>query len=135
MNAARALLSAIRTHAGADAGVKVVLGDPARLHDNHPKHPVFPFVTIGRVETAAADAADTPGFAHTIALHVWSRQSGKGEALEALEALRAALHDAALTLVGFRLVLLRATASSVAIVGDGRSIAGVLTLNAITEPE
>jgi hypothetical protein len=134
MSAEHALLAAIRQHAAADADVKAALGDPARLFDQHPKHPVFPFVTLGRVETVEADAADAPAFAHTVTFHIWSREAGKAEALAAVSALRNALHDASITLSGWRLVLLRAGAASVALAGDARGVQGVLTLNAITEP-
>jgi hypothetical protein len=135
MSVERALLAAIRAHASADAAVKTALGDPARLYDNHPADPAFPFVTIGSVDTRPADSADAPALAHTITLHVWSRQGGKADALAALAALRASLHLGQLTLAGARLVLLRAVASHVGNAGDARAIEGVLTLEAITEPD
>lgn len=134
MSVEHALLAAIRVHLGADADVRSALGDPVRFYDNHPPDPVFPFVTIGQVTTRPDDSAAVSAFAHTITLHIWSRQGGKSGALAALNALRNALHDAALSMTDWRLVLLRATAAAVANASDARAVEGVLTLDAITEP-
>jgi hypothetical protein len=57
MSAERALAAAIRARAMADSSVKAALGDPARLYDDPPPDPVFPYLTIGRVETRPADAS------------------------------------------------------------------------------
>lgn len=124
----RALAAALRTQAAADAGVAAILGN--RLYDDRPAEPVYPFLTLGRVETrpAAPDALE-----HAITLHVWSRYGGRAEALDAIGALRAALDGADLPMPGRRLVLLIATFADVFRAGDGRTTHGVLRLKAITE--
>lgn len=134
MSAEHALLAAMRAACAADADVRAVLGDPARLYDNRPKAPIFPFLTIGRVETVAADASESPALNHTITLHVWSREAGKAEAMAALAALRACLHNAALTVAGRRLVLLGVVYADIFLSPDARSTQGLMRLRAITEP-
>jgi hypothetical protein len=131
----RAFLAALRTWIAADADVRGFIGDPARFYDQRPDDPVFPFVTIERVETSAHDASEAPALAHQVTLHVWSRQGGKAETLDALGALRAVLHNANLTIDGRRLVLLTVVYSDVFLTPDARAIQGVLRLRAITEPQ
>ncbi|MBL8548384.1 MAG: DUF3168 domain-containing protein [Hyphomonadaceae bacterium] len=134
MSAERALGAAIRAAATADAGVQAVLGDPARMHDDHPPDAVFPYATFGGFQSRPADSASQAALEHVVTLHVWSRHGGRAEALEALGALRGALHDQALSLSGHRLVLLHAVFADAFRAGDGQTTHGILRLRAITEP-
>lgn len=133
MSAERALMSAIRAAALAHADVQAVLGDPARLYDDPPPNPVFPYVTLGRLETRATDASGAPALEHAVTLHAWSRYGGRAEALDVIDALRTALHDVDLDLDERRLVFLFASFSDVFRSGDGRTTHGVLRLRALTE--
>lgn len=135
MSAERALAAALRDAAMTNADVRALLGDPARVHDDPPPDAVFPYVTLGRVETRGAGACGGEALEHAITLHVWSRHGGRAEALDVIAALRGALHNAALSLEGHRLVLLLAQFADVFRSGDGRTTHGVLRLKAITEPE
>lgn len=135
MSAERALAAAIRARALADAGVKAALGDPARLYDDPPPDPVFPYLTIGRIETRAADASGVAALDHAVTLHVWSRHGGRAEALDVIAALRAALHDAPLSVAGCKLIFIFVQFADVFRAGDGRTTHGVLRLRALTEPE
>lgn len=133
MSAELALASAIRTAVLADVGVQSLLGD--RFFDHPPPDVVFPYLTLGRVETKVIDASEREALEHGVTLHVWSRYGGRAEALELVSALRACLHNVALDVVGRRLVLLFAQFSDVFRSGDGRTTHGVLRLRAVTEPE
>lgn len=133
MSAERALLAALHAALAADEGVGALVG--ARIYDDPPPERVFPYVTLGRVETRAADAAETEALEHALTLHVWSRHGGKAEVLSVIGAMRGALHNSALDVTGRRLVLLLATFADVFRAGDGRTTHGVLRLRAITEPE
>lgn len=133
MSADRALGEAVRAAAMADAGVKAALGDPVRFYDERPPNAALPCVTFGRFESRAADAAATSALEHVITLNVWSRQGGRAETLDALAALRAALHDAALSVDGRTLVLISAVSSDAFRAGDGQTSQGVLRLRVITE--
>lgn len=135
MSAEIALLKAMRAALVAHADVQAVLGHPARVYDDPPPEAVFPYVTLGRMESRSADASASAATEHVVTLHAWSRHGGRAEALETIAALRTALHNAALTIEGRRLVLLLASFSDVFRSGDGRTTHGVLRLRAITEPE
>ncbi|MBI1186912.1 MAG: DUF3168 domain-containing protein [Alphaproteobacteria bacterium] len=133
MSADRALGEAIRAAAMGDAGVKATLGDPVRFFDERPLNAALPCVTFARFESRAADAAEAQALEQIVTLNVWSRQGGRAETLDALAALRAALHDATLTIEGRTLVLIHAVFSDAFRVGDGQTTQGVLRLRAITE--
>lgn len=135
MSAEKALLEALRVALLADAGVQVALGDTARVYDEPPADVVFPYVTLGRMESRAVDASATDALEHAVTLHVWSRYGGRAEALDVIGAMRAVLHNAALTVEGRKLVLLFAVFADVFRSGDGRTTHGVLRLRAVTEPE
>lgn len=134
MSAERALAGAVRTALMADAGVRALLGNPARVYDDAPEGAIFPYVTIGRVESRPIDAASTPAIEHGLTLHVWSRYGGRVEALDAVAAMRGVLHDSALDLGAHRLVFLFAQFADVFRSGDGVTTHGVLRLRAVTEP-
>ncbi|MEQ1618835.1 MAG: DUF3168 domain-containing protein [Terricaulis sp.] len=129
----RALAAAIRAGAMADSAVKALIGDPARIYDDPPPDPVFPYVSLGRVESRVADAAGVSAIEHALTLHIWSRYGGRAETLDVIAALRAALHNAPLAVTGRTLVLLFAQFADVFRSGDGRTTHGVLRLRAITE--
>lgn len=135
MSAERAFAAALVAAARADADVKAALGDPARLYDEPPASAPFPYVTLGRLETRPLDTSEAPALEHVVTLHAWSRYGGRAEALDIIGALRAALHDRALTIAGRKLVLLLAGFADVFRAGDGFTTHGVLRLRAITEPE
>lgn len=135
MSAERALAAAMRAAAMEHAAVKTLLGEPARVYDDPPPDPVFPYVTLGRVESRPTDTSACEAAEHAITFHAWSRHGGRAEAIDVVAALRAALHNAALSLDGYRLVLLLAQFSDVFRSGDGRTTHGVLRIRAVTEPE
>lgn len=133
MSAERALAAAIRAAALADAGVQALIGD--RFYDDPPPEVVFPYVTLGRVESRAIDASAREALEHGVTLHIWSRHGGRAETLDIVAALRGCLHNAALAVPDRRLVLLFAQFADVFRASDGRTSHGVLRLRAITEAE
>jgi hypothetical protein len=133
VSADRALGEAIRAATMADAAVKAVLGDPVRFYDERPPNAALPCVTFARFESRAADAAANSALEHLVTLNVWSRQGGRAETLDALAALRAALHDADLSVEGRNLVLIQAVFADAFRAGDGQTTQGVLRVRAITE--
>lgn len=134
MSAERALAAGVRAAVMANAGVCSVLGDPARFYDDPPIDPVFPYVTLGRVEARASDTPGASALEHVTTIHVWSRYGGRAEALDIIGALRAALHDVSLPIEGRRLIFLFVSFTDVFRSGDGRTTHGVMRLRAITEP-
>jgi hypothetical protein len=134
VNADEALAASIRAAAMEHAAVKTVLGDPARIYDDPPPDVIFPYVTLGRVESRPGDASGMEAIEHAITLHCWSRYGGRAEALQVIAALRDALHNAALSVEGRRLVFVFAQFTDVFRSGDGRTTHGILRLKALTEP-
>ncbi|MCR6646550.1 MAG: DUF3168 domain-containing protein [Terricaulis sp.] len=135
MSAEKALAAAMRAALMAHADVKAVLGDAARIYDDPPADPVFPYLTLGRLEARPADASEAEALEHVVTLHVWSRYGGRAEALDVIAAVRAALHNSPLTLLGRKLVLMLVSFTDVFRSGDGRTTHGVVRVRALTEPE
>ncbi len=135
MSAEKALLEAMREALLADASVQAVLGSPAGIYDEPPLDVAFPYVTLGRIESRAADASNAAALEHAVTLHVWSRYGGRAEALDVIAAMRAVLHNAPLTVAGRKLVLMFAVFADVFRSGDGRTTHGVLRMRAVTETE
>ena len=131
MSAERALAAAIRVAVVADASFAVLAGE--RFYDEPPADVVFPYITIGRIESRAADAGVATALEHVVTLHVWSRYGGRAEALDVIGAMRDTLHNAPLEVEGRRLVFLFAQFADVFRSGDGRTTHGVLRLRAVTE--
>jgi hypothetical protein len=134
MSADRALTAAIIAAARNDSAVRALVGDPARIWDEPPAEASFPYVTLGRLESRPADASESDACEHGVTLHVWSRHGGRAQALDILTALRALLHNAALSISGHRLVLLLTSYTDLFRAGDGFTTHGVIRLKAITEP-
>jgi hypothetical protein len=133
VSAERALLAAIREALLADPALQALVGE--RIYDDPPADVVFPYLTLGRIESSSADAAARNASEHAVTLHAWSRYGGRAETLDIIAALRGTLHNAPLAIEGHTLVLLLATFADVFRSGDGRTTHGVLRLRAITEPE
>lgn len=133
MSAETAFAIAVRAAAMENGAVQALIAD--RYYDDPPPDVVFPYITIGRVESKPVDSSDREALEHGVTLHVWSRYGGRAEALDVIGALRGCLHNAALDVAERRLVLLFALFADVFRSGDGRTTHGVLRLKAITEPE
>jgi hypothetical protein len=104
--AALDLQEAVFAALSADAGLIDALGG-AKFHDVTPADLPFPYVTFGRASSYDWSTGTEEGSEHLFALHVWSKQKGRREALALMERVRAALHDRSLALAGHHLVNLR----------------------------
>jgi hypothetical protein len=136
-SAAFALQQAIFAALSADAALTALLG-AGRIHDDVPQGTALPYLAIGQATerdwSTGSDPDTDEGREHSLTLHVWSGARGKKEAHEMLAAVRAALHDAPLTLTGHRLVSLRHEASDVRRDPGGEAIHGLARFRAVTEP-
>lgn len=132
-SAAWELQKAIHGKLSSDAGVLAVLGS-ARVYDEVPRGAAFPYVTFGGVTTRDWSTGTDTGAEHAVTLRAWSKGGGEREVHLLLEAIRAALHETALTLTGHRLVSLRHEASEAARGASGETYAGAVRFRAVTEP-
>ncbi|MEI9900811.1 MAG: DUF3168 domain-containing protein [Hyphomicrobium sp.] len=117
-----------------DSALVALLGGP-RVYDDVPVRAAFPYVTFAQGTERDWSTGSEPGSEHALNLHVWSRASGRKEAQAIIEALRAALHEAALALTGHRLVNLRHESSEMRRDPDGETYHGIVRLRAVTEPD
>ena len=100
------LQRAVFARLAGDAGLTALLGG-AKIHDHAPAHVAFPYVTFGRLSVFDWSTATEGGSEQIFTLHVWSKGQGKKETLAIMEAVRALIDDAGLTLTGHHLVLIR----------------------------
>lgn len=128
-----ALQKALIAHLRADAAVRALLGDPARIQDAAAgPEKAFPHLLIGRCESRPV-RADGGGMEQALTLTVVSRFRGSEEAKAVLAALRSALNDAALEADGVRTVGLRVAFADVFSGADGARTFAVLRVRAVTE--
>ncbi|WP_396594220.1 DUF3168 domain-containing protein [Brevundimonas sp. R86498] len=127
-----ALQKALIRHLRADAALKALLGDPARVWDQPPRDVAWPHLLIGRSESRPV-AAEGCGIEHQLSLRCASRFGGMEEARAVCAALRAALHDVTLEADGVRTVSIRATYADVFRSNDHRRVWGVVRVRAVTE--
>ena len=130
----RALIAALIAHLRAAPALHADLGDPARIHDEPPTRPVYPYVSIGRAQTTPRGGEASEGVEQILTLTVVSRGGGAEEAHRIKDALRTLLDDAPLSLTDHRLVSLQVRFADVFRASDWRSIYGVMRLRAVTEP-
>ncbi len=129
----RALQKALIDTLRADAGIKAVLGDPARAWDEPPTPAAYPHLLIGRSESRPY-GAEGGATEHIVTLTCRSQYGGVEEAKAVTAAVRAALHEQAPAMEGGRIVNLRVTYVDVFRASDWLRTLGVVRLRAITEP-
>ena len=134
MSAEAAFQDALLARLAADAGVRAVLGDPARIFDAAPEGAAFPYLSVGRGVSEPAGASDTQLIAHRLTLHLWTRETGRRETKEMLGAIRAVVDDASFVLAGgFKLISCRIVYADVFRSADNRLAHGVLRVQAIIQ--
>jgi hypothetical protein len=121
MSAARALQAAVFETLADDASLVALLGGP-HVFDGAARNAVSPYVHLGEVTERDWSTATEAGAEIAFAVVAWSREPGRSQALAVAERVRELLHEAALTLNGWRLVNLRHVATETARVEkpDGR---------------
>ena len=127
------LFAALRTALAGDATLTTVLGGSSRVHSAMaPAGAPPPYVVIGDETAADYGASDGDSQEHTVTMHVWTEEPGKLKCLQAMSAVRAALHDVALALSGGLLVNLRCEFKETFRDPDGVSQHGVMRFRAVT---
>ena len=128
-----ALQQAVFAALSADAGIKALLGDPARIYDHVPAASPFPYLVLGEATSGDFDAKTEDGMEQTLTLHTWSRNRGLKETKEIMAAVVQALDDQTLGLTGHTLVLLRFEFGTTSLETDGLTRHGVQRFRAITQ--
>jgi Protein of unknown function (DUF3168) len=117
----------------ADSAVAALVN--GRVYDSVPTNPVFPYVTIGPVDSVADDADCITGLIVAQQVDCWSRAVGYPEAKKIVDAVRAALHDqeAALPLSTNGMAFFECRNSRVVRDPDGLSSHGILSFEAAVQ--
>jgi hypothetical protein len=116
----------------ADAPLAAIIG--ARVYDQPPATPMFPYITLGEDHTLPDRGQGYDGSDVSLTIHAWSKGTGFPEAKRMIEAIRASLTDAPLALTGHRLVNIEFEDSRVLRDPDPAITHGVITFLARTEP-
>jgi len=116
----------------ADAAVGALIGD--RIYDAAPRDAQFPYLTIGETRLADWSTGTEAGSEHRLTLDVWSRERGKRQCYEIVQAVIAVLHDAALALDDHVLVNLRFETADIRREADGITYHALMRFRAVTEP-
>lgn len=134
MSAARALQEAVFAMLAGDAALAALLGG-ARVYDGAPRNAEAPYVHLGEMNARDWSTATEAGAEIALEVVAWSREPGRAETLAIAERVRALLHDAALTLVGWRLVNLRHVATETARVAKPQGRRATVRFRAVVEAE
>jgi hypothetical protein len=103
-----------------------------RVHADPPRYPIYPCVSPGRQESRPF-GSDADALEHLVTVTCASKFGGPEEARAVTAAVRAALHNAPLSVAGRRLVTLRVTYADVFAAADRELSLGVLRVRAVTE--
>jgi hypothetical protein len=131
---ALALQKGLRARLVANAGVTAIVS--TRVYDEPPQAVTFPYLRFDQITANAFDTDSTLGSVVDITIEANSRSaSGRVEAVQMVEAVRAALHrqEANVTVTGFTLVELIFQTYSVTRDTDGRGYTAVIALQALLE--
>jgi len=129
-----ALQKGVRAALVADAGVSALIG--TRLYDEPPQNVAFPYARFGGIEPLAFDTDTQEGALVSFTIEAYSRSaSGRVEAAQIAEAVKAALHrqEASVTVAGHTLVELIFETFSVTRDGEGRGYTALVSLQAMLE--
>jgi hypothetical protein len=127
-----ALQKAVVAALTADSGIGALIGD--RIYDAAPRNATFPYLGFGEMRAADWSTGTEEGAEHRLTLHAWSRERGKRETYEVMNAVEAALQEQVLALDGHALVNLRHELSDARRDPDGITWHGVMRFRAVTEP-
>ena len=133
-SASLALQSALVSALSANPDITLATGGVPRVFDDIPPASPYPYISIGHTLERDWSTGTEDGREHTITLHVWSRSAGRAQVHQIAALLRATLHQAALTLTGFRLINLRHEFTEARREPDGETYRALVRFRAVTEP-
>lgn len=128
-----ALQKAVFEALSADVDLTALIGAD-KIFDDVPRNAEYPYVTFGLSQLRDWETGTETGQEHLFSLHVWSRENGRKEVYETLGLLQSVLHDASLTLEGYRLINIRYEFSEARRETDGETYRGLVRFRATTEP-
>lgn len=121
----------------ADEEMKTLIGNPARIHQDVPANPTYPFLVVGdsqRIDDSVQGMASEELY---IAFHIWTRKGtspGVEHAKRIESRAKNLLHDADLVLTENRCVLIQFDSARDGAAESPDLRHRVLTMRALTEP-
>lgn len=103
---ANALQRAVVARLEADPDVTAIIG-AGRIFDRPLTRAEPPYLVLGESVTRDFSTGDDHGSEHRFEIEAWSKHNGRKQAVELADAVRAALHEADLTLENAVLINLR----------------------------
>ena len=131
---ALSLQKGLRAALAANSGVTNIVS--SRIYDEPPQNATFPYLRFGEISPAAFDTDTIEGALVDVTFEAHSRSpSGRAEAVQIAEAVKAALHrqEGSVTVVGFNLIELIFETISVTRDSEGRGYTAVIVLQAMLE--
>lgn len=119
----------------AHEGVRAMLGNPARLYDNAPEDPIYPYLTYGAARCEDIGGDEGALTAHVLTLHIWSRYGGRAQSLSLMNEVRRAIEQDDLSFEGCHLVSATVIYSDIFRNSDGRTLHAILRVSLRLEPE
>ena len=132
-SAAWDLQQAVHAALAADAGVLALLGT-ARVYDDVPQGAAFPYLALANFTVRDWATGTERGTEIIFTVNAWSRGAGHKQVHHLADAVRAALHEAPLTLATHHLVNLRHESSETHRQRDGDSYRISTRFRAVLEP-
>ena len=133
-NQAQALAKAVHGALQSSLVVQSVLGNPPRLYDHPPEDPIYPYLTYGPLRSEDIGGDDSPLTSHRMTLHLWSRYSGRAEIMGLIQAVSSVVENGNWQLESGHLVSANIVFSDQFQTPDGRTLHGLIRLNATTHP-
>lgn len=133
MSASAELQKLIFETLGASASVGALVG--ARVYDNVPAAPTFPYISFGPTQEIEDDEECVDGEEHIFQIDVWDRSQGRlVNAKRICAAVKAALHDADLEIPDpYALSFIRVRETRSFLDEDGITAHGVVNVAAMVE--
>ena len=103
---ANALQTAVVERLKTDPDVLAIIG-AGRVFDRLIIRAEPPYLVLGQATVSDNSTGDADGSEHRFEIEAWTKQNGRKQAVALADAVRAALHDADLTLDGAVLINLR----------------------------
>jgi hypothetical protein len=128
--------TALIGHLRAQATLAPWLGSPARIYDQVPETPVFPYVSLGRVQaldTGGINAGAGAVTEQSLTLMVTSRFGGSEEVKAIIAELRGLIDQGDVTLSDHHLVSLWVSFVDVFRSADQLTVYGLVRVRAVTE--
>lgn len=125
------LQAAIFTALSGDTTLQSLIA--ARLYDDVPRNPVFPYAVLGDDAETNWDTATDSGSEHIVTVDVWSQGGGHKECKTIANAVRAALDGVALSPEDRHLVGIRYQGAAFTRSDDGETYRATLRFRAVME--